>query len=110
MPKYLLPGKYTAEGLATVRKDGYVTWPKNNAGLLNSLGGALDCMYFTIGGEWDFCAIVECSADDLFAIYSTTGSSGVFERAAVHELGTAEEADASINSPLDWTPPGEGNI
>jgi uncharacterized protein with GYD domain len=109
MSKYIIFGTYTAETLAAVRNDGYVTRVEINRRLSESLGGGLECMYFMTASEWDFFAIGELSSEAVFAIVSGGNATGAFQRIQAREIRTAEEADEITSSGFEWVAPGQGS-
>jgi len=110
MTRYLLLGKYTEDGLAKIREDGFRTRPERNKKVFEALGGDLLCMYFMAsGGDWDFCGIVECSSDDLASISLKAVGTGTFARTESHEIRTGEEMDAIAGRSTPWAAPGQSS-
>jgi uncharacterized protein with GYD domain len=108
MAKFMVLGKYTADALAAVRRESYQSRAAGGDKMAASVNGRFEAMYFIPDGTWDLLAMLECNDDGLFAISSMAGASGTFERFEVHQLRTAEEADAAIAAPVAWAPPGQG--
>jgi len=69
MPKFLLSGSYTQEGVKGVLKDGGSKRVKVVKKLCESLGGKLETMYFAFGDD-DFFTIIE-GPDNIGTIAAT---------------------------------------
>ena len=109
MPKYLTMVKYTTEALNGVRRDGYSRRPEAMREFGASVGVNFETiLYLMPGGEWDFIAIMEAaSIDNLLAMGSFSGASGVIERSCSYELFSPEQIDAAIaGSTPQYSPPG----
>ena len=107
MAKYLALVKYSPTGLAGARRDGYARRQEVLAGAAASLGGNLDAMWFTEGGEFDFAAVFDVDPDVMYTLTQIATSTGTASHTKVIALRTAEEADATMAHQYDWIPPGQ---
>jgi uncharacterized protein with GYD domain len=107
MPKYLALVKYSPAGLAGARRDGYGRRYEVLAGAAASLGGNLDAMWFTEGGEYDFAAVLDVEPDVMYTLTQIATATGTASHTKVITLRTATEADATMAHQYDWTPPGQ---
>ena len=105
MPKYLLQVSYTAEGAKGLKKDGGTKRRKAAQGLIESLGGKLESLYFAFG-DCDVFAIAEMPDSVAAAAASVTlGSTGaVTSKTTV--LITPEEMDQVTKKVASYSPPG----
>lgn len=105
MPKYLFQASYTTEGTKGLQKDGGSKRRAAAQGLVESLGGKLESMYFAFG-ESDVFAIADLPDNAAAASLSLTlGASGaVMGKTTV--LLTAEDLDKAIKKQGKYTPPG----
>lgn len=105
MPKYLFQGSYTAEGTKGLQKDGGSKRRAAAQGLVESLGGKLESIYFAFG-ESDVFAIADLPDNAAAASLSLTlGASGaIMGKTTV--LLTPEELDKAVKKQGSYTPPG----
>jgi len=106
MPKYLLQGSYTVEGLRGLLREGGTKRREAVEQLVKSSGGTLEAFYYAYGGD-DFFIIV-----DLPDSVTTTAIA-----LAVHTTGavtfktivliTPEEVDAAVKKSVSYRPPGQ---
>lgn len=105
MAKYLLQVSYTAEGARGLIKDGGTKRRAAAKGLVESLGGTLEAMYFAFGGT-DVFVIVDMPDNVSAAAASlAVGASGAATGTTVALL-TAEEIDQATKKTTSYTPPG----
>ena len=90
MPKYLLKASYNADGVRGVMKDGGTKREAAARGLVESLGGKVECFYFC-HGEAD--AIVICEFPDV-----ASALAGVM---AVNASGLVSASTTPLLSPKD---------
>ena len=109
MPGYLMTVKLTPQGLAARTSGGFAAWAALNPRTIESVGGMVECTYFTpSSSEWDFVAIVNLpTSDAAFAIANRLMAGGAAQACGTTELRTAEEADAAAAIQVDYTPPGQ---
>ena len=74
MPKYLIQGSYTAEGVKGLLKDGGTARKTLVEQMMKSAGGKLEALYFAFGGA-DVCAIVDAPDNVTAAALSLAASS-----------------------------------
>lgn len=105
MPKYLFQGSYTAEGTKGLQKDGGSKRRAAAQGLVESLGGKLESIYFAFG-ESDVFAIADLPDNAAAASLSLTlGASGaIMGKTTV--LLTPEDIDKAVKKQGSYTPPG----
>jgi uncharacterized protein with GYD domain len=105
MPKYLLQVSYTAEGARGLQKDGGTKRRKAAQGLVESLGGTLDSLYFAFG-DCDVFAV----ADMPDAVAAAAASVALAATGAVSSkttvLITPEDMDQAVKKSTSYTPPG----
>ena len=106
MPKFLIQGSYTPEGLHGLLKDGGSKRRAAIEQLAESLGGKLESFYFAFG-ESDVHAIVDMPEKMGAAAASlTVSSSGAFQ-CKTTVLLTPEEMDEATKRSASYSPPGE---
>ena len=105
MAKYLVEGRYTAEGIKGVLKEGGSGRRKAVEDVLKSLGGKLESMYFAFG-EADVYVIYEApdnvAAATLAMGVASTGLVGI--RTTV--LLTIDEVDEAGKKTMSYRGPG----
>jgi uncharacterized protein with GYD domain len=105
MPKYLLQVSYTAEGAKGLQKDGGTKRRQAAQGLVESLGGKLESLYFAFG-DCDVFAIADMPDNASAAAASLAlGASGAVTSTTTVLL-TAEEMDSAAKKSAKYTPPG----
>jgi uncharacterized protein with GYD domain len=105
MPKYLLQVSYTTEGAKGLQKDGGTKRRKAAQGLVESLGGKLETMYFAFG-DCDVIVIADMpdSISAAAASVALATSGAVSNKTTV--LLTAEDMDQAVAKSASYTPPG----
>jgi len=106
MAKYLFQVSYTAPGAAGVLRDGGSKRKAAAAALVESVGGTLECMYFTFGAT-DAIVIVDLPDYASAAAVSLAASASGALRGQVTVLLTPEELDAAARKNVAYTPPGQ---
>lgn len=105
MPKYLLHGSYTVEGVKGVIKDGGTGRKDAVKQLLESVGGKLETMYFAFGNnDWYIIADLP-DAESAVAIAARTISSGAVNLQTTVLL-TPEQVDAGMKKAVTYRRPG----
>ena len=106
MPKYMLNGSYSIDGLKGVLAEGGSSRVKAVRQLLESVGGTLETMYFTFGSD-DFVIIADgpdnVTAAALVMMVAATGAA----KLKTTVLLTAEEIDAATHKVVSYRPPGQ---
>lgn len=106
MPKYMISGSYSLDGLKGVLAEGGSSRVKAVRQLLESVGGTLETMYFTFGSD-DFVIIADgpdnVTTAALVMMVAATGAAKV----KTTVLLTAEEIDAATHKVVSYRPPGQ---
>ena len=106
MPKYLVQGSYTVEGVKGLVKDGGSKRRAVLDQLIKDQGGTLEAFYFAFG-ENDVYAIVDLPDNvSAGAISLAVGASGAVQIKTTVLL-TAEEMDQVVQKRVNYTPPGQ---
>src|SRR5579875_1431644 len=105
MPKYLVQGTYTAEGLRGLQKDSGSGRREAIEKLIKAAGGSVECVYFAFG-EYDVLAILEAPDNAALASAAITVSASGLVRTRVTPLLTAQEMDAALKKSVSYRPPG----
>lgn len=105
MAKYMVKASYTIEGAKGVIKEGGSARRAAVQRMIESLGGHMECFYFTFG-ESDAFAIVDVPdvvniAAASLAINATGGAS-----VSTTVLLTAEQIDEAAKKSVSYRPPG----
>ena len=106
MPKYLICGSYTEEGLKGLLKDGGTKRMEATKQAIESLGGTLETFYFAYGDN-DVYFITDASENinTIGGILLANASGAVKLKTTV--LITPEEVDQAVKKTMDWRPPGQ---
>ena len=106
MPKYMVSGSYTVEGLKGVLAEGGSSRVAVVKQLLESSGATLEMMYFTFGGD-DFVLVADApdnvTTAALSMMVAATGSTTLNTTV----LLTPEEVDAAAKMVISYRPPGK---
>jgi|SRR4051812_47115032 uncharacterized protein with GYD domain len=105
MPKYLIEGSYSAEGLKGIEKDKPSGRQAVVAKAVKGLGGKVEAYYFSLG-EYDVVAIVDLP--DLVSVTALAmhiSDSGLV-RTKTTALLTVDEADRAVQMKVDYRAPG----
>ena len=107
MPHFLVKGNYTAEGSKGLLGEGGSCRIDQARSLIESMGGSLECTYFSYG-EDDIVGICEMPDNASAAAVSLTVSSTGAVNVSLTPLITAEEIDAASGKAKDlaYRPPG----
>ncbi len=106
MPKYLIEGSYTADGLKGLVKDTGSGRKSAIQKATKGMGGKLEAMYFSFGKS-DVVAFVDMPDNISVAALSVAiGSSGLV-RIRTTPLLTAEEMDKAVKHKAKYKAPGE---
>ena len=106
MPKYLISGSYTEEGLKGLLKEGGTKRMEETKKAIESLGGTLESYYFAYGDD-DFYFIADQpeNVNVVAGILLANASGAVKLKTTV--LITPEEVDKAVKKSMDWRPPGQ---
>ena len=110
MPKYLVTGAYTADGVKGLLKDGGTKRRAAADELVKSLGGQLEAMYFCAAGDSDIVLIAD------FPDHASVAATGLVTRAAgalttgrSMLLVTPEEMDGVAQKTVSYQPPAQSS-
>jgi uncharacterized protein with GYD domain len=105
MPKYLVEGGYTHEGLKGLIKDkatGRLAAVKTAA---ESLGGKVDALYYSFG-DTDLILILDLPDNASVAAFAITAASSGLIRVTTRPLLTVEEVDKAVSTEVKYRAPG----
>jgi uncharacterized protein with GYD domain len=105
MPKYLVSGSYTAEGLQGLQKDKASGRRQAVTAALESIGGKLECAYYALGQD-DVYLIVDLPDNVSVAALAITASASGLVRTRTIPLMTVEEVDRALEKSVSYRPPG----
>ena len=105
MPKYLIEGTYTAEGLRGLQKDKASGRKQAVAKAFESLEGKIESFYYAFG-EHDVVVIAEMPDAISAAALSLAASSTGLVRTTVTSLLSVEDTDRALAKRLTYRAPG----
>ncbi len=106
MPKYLILGSYSDEGLKGLLKEGGSKRREAAEQAVKGLGGRLEAYYYAFG-EHDFVIIADLPSNvDATALSLTANMSGTV-KSRVTILITPEEVDQATKKTVKFRPPGK---
>ena len=105
MPKYLITGSYTAEGLRGLQKDKASGRRQAVSEALSGVGGRLDAVYFALG-EDDVYVIVDVPDHITAAALGIAVSARGLIRTKTTALLTVEEVDQALARTVAYRAPG----
>ena len=105
MPKYLVHGSYTAEGLRGLLKEGGTSRRKAVENLVKGMGGTVEAFYFAYGDE-DVYVIVDVPDEASMAAIALTVNATGSVAVKTSVLITPEAVDEAVKKAVDYRPPG----
>ena len=105
MPKYLIHGSYTKEGLNGLLNEGGTKRRDAAERLLASVGGTVEAYYFAFG-EHDFYLVADMPDNVTATACSLIGNASGTITANAVVLITPEEVDEAIKKTVDFRPAG----
>jgi uncharacterized protein with GYD domain len=106
MPKYLIQGSYSAQGLKGLLQEGGSKRREAVEQLTKGMGGRLEVFYYAFGSD-DFVIIVDLPSNvDATALSLAANASGAVE-SRITVLITPEEVDQSTKKTVKFHPPGK---
>jgi len=106
MPKYLILGSYSDEGLKGLLKEGGSKRRDAAEQAVQGLGGRLEAFYYAFG-EHDFVVIADLPSNvDATALSLTANMSGTV-KSRMTVLITPEEVDQGTKRTVKFRPPGK---
>ena len=106
MPKYLIQGRYTPEGLKGLTKDKASGRKTAVQAAMKSLKGKLESMYFTLGSD-DVVLIVEAPDNIAAAALSINVGSAGLVNVRTTPLLSVDEVDQALAMPSKYRAPGQ---
>ncbi len=104
MPKYLVQGSYTDQGLKGVLKEGGSKRRAMVEQLAKEMGGKLEVFYFAFGGD-DFVIILDLPSNTDMAATAIVAQASGMVKSRVTVLMTPEEVDQAVRKKVDFHPP-----
>src|SRR5262245_35690615 len=105
MPKYLIQGSYSPDGLKGLQKDKASGRKAALSQAVEGLGGKLDSIYYALG-EHDAIAIVDLPDTVSAASLALTISASGLVHTKTTALLTIEEADKALAKSVNYKAPG----
>ena len=106
MPKYLIRGSYSDQGLKGLLEEGGAKRREAAEQSIKGLGGRLEAFYYAFGDD-DFVLIVDLPNNvDASALSLTANASGTV-KSRMTVLITPEEVDQATKKTVKFRPPGE---
>src|SRR6516165_1359547 len=107
MPKFLIEGSYTSEGLRGLAKEKASRRQAVLNEALKSIGGKLEGIYYALG-DTDVYVLCECPDNMSVAALSLAASSTGLVRTKTIPLMTVEETDRALGLKSAYRAPGAG--
>jgi uncharacterized protein with GYD domain len=105
MPKYLVEGSYTVDGIKGVLKDGGTGRRAAVEAAVKAAGGKLEAFYFAFGDN-DIIAIVDGTDNVTSAAFSMAVAAAGGARTKTTVLLTPEEIDQAAKKTMSYRAPG----
>jgi uncharacterized protein with GYD domain len=107
MPKYLVEGRYTSDGLKGLAREGASRRRDDIAKTIESAGAKLEAIYFAFG-DADFYIILDAPDNVSAAALSVVANRSGFVTSKIIVLLTADEIDQAIKktATIEFLPPG----
>jgi uncharacterized protein with GYD domain len=105
MPKYLISGSYTAEGLKGLQKDKASGRRQAVTTAIEAIGGKLECVYYALGQD-DVYLIADLPDNVSVTALAITASASGLVRTRTIPLMTVEEVDRALERSVNYRPPG----
>jgi uncharacterized protein with GYD domain len=108
MPKYLVEGRYTTDGLTGLAREGVSRRRADIAKTIESAGGKLEALYFAFG-DVDFYIIFDVPDNISAAALSVVANQSGFVTSKIIVLMTVDEMDQAFKkaTTIHFLPPGE---
>jgi uncharacterized protein with GYD domain len=105
MPKFLVKGNYTVEGMKGLKKDKASGREKAVAAACKALGGKLDAIYYALGDDDVFVVVDLPSHEHMASLGVAVGASGMVSTHTVPLL-TVAEMDKALGEETKYRAPG----
>jgi len=106
MPKYMIQGSYTPEGLKGLVKDKASGRKAAVQAAIKNVKGKVECLYFTFGAD-DVVVIVDAPDNIAVAAVSMAVCASGLVRVRTTPLLTVDEVDQALEMPVKYRAPGE---
>jgi uncharacterized protein with GYD domain len=106
MPKFLIQASYSAEGVKGLAKDKASGRKAAVANAIKSVGGTLECMYYTFG-DYDVVLVADVPDAASAAAMAFSVSSSGLARTKTTPLLTIEETDKALGKTVSYKAPGQ---
>ena len=104
MPKYLVQGSYTDQGLKGLMKVGGSKRRAMVEQLAKEMGGTLEAFYFAFGSD-DFVIVLDLPSNIDMAATSIVAQASGTVKSRVTVLMTPEDLDQAVQRKVDFRPP-----
>jgi uncharacterized protein with GYD domain len=104
MPKYLVQGSYTDQGLKGLMIVGGSKRRAMAEQLAKDMGGKLEAFYFTFGSD-DFVIVLDLPSNIDMAATSIVAQASGTVKSRVTVLMTPEDVDQAVQRKVDFRPP-----
>ena len=104
MPKYLVQGFYTDQGLKGLIKVGGSKRRATVEQLAKEIGGKLEAFYFAFGSD-DFVIVLDLPSNIDMAATSIVAQASGTVKSRVTVLMTPEDVDQAVQRKVDFRPP-----
>lgn len=104
MPKYLVQGSYTEQGLSGLLKEGGSKRRSMVEQLAKEMGGKLEAFYFAFGND-DFVIVLDLPSNLDMAATSIVAQASGTVKSRVTILMTPEDVDEAVRKKVDFRPP-----
>lgn len=106
MPKYMIQGSYTGQGLPGLLKEGGSSRREATRQAIEQLGGTLEAFYYSFGAD-DFVLILNLPSDiDMTALALDAQGTGTV-KSRVTVLLTPEQVDEASKKTVKFRAPGQ---
>jgi uncharacterized protein with GYD domain len=99
MPKFLVEGRYTPQGVKGLAREGSLQRNADIAKMIESAGGRLESLYFAFG-DADFFIIYDAPDNISAAALSVVANQSGFVTSKIIALMTADEMDQAIRKSM----------
>ncbi len=106
MPKYLITGSYSSDGLQGLIKEGGASRREAVRQLIHSLGGTLESFYYTFGSD-DTLVIADLPDNVTATSVTLAANASGAVRITTTVLLTPEEVDEATKSTIYYRAPGQ---
>ena len=104
MPKYLVQGSYTDQGLKGLQKEGGSKRRMMVEKLAEAMGGKLEVFYYAFGSD-DFVIILDLPGNIEMAATAIVAQASGMVKSRVTVLMAPEDVDQAVQRKVDFRPP-----